>query len=398
MSAPAVRPEGTYNISVGYLRAFVTLLVLAHHSFLAYCSFTPPPPASLVSKPRWWEAFPVVDSAHWPGFDVVVGFNDIYFMSLMFFLSGLFVWKSLVRKGAGRFASDRWRRLGVPFFAAVAIVSPLAYAAAYAQGSAHPSMGGFVAQWLSLGEWPSGPAWFVWMLLVFDWIAAAMLWMWPRWGERLGRMASEADRHPGAYFWRVAGVCSVAYVPLAVTVGPASWTGWNPWVLQSSRPFLYFTWFMAGAAVGAGGLGRGLLAPDGRLARQWWLWAIRALGAFGVATAIAPMALSAHSFPHVWAAVGGLAFVLSCAASCFCLLSLFTRFVKTRRRAFDSLTANAYGMYLVHYAFVAWLQYALLRIALPGIAKGVIVLAGAVMLSWAATAALRRIPAVGRAI
>jgi len=110
------------------------------------------------------------------------------------------------------------------------------------------------------------------------------------------------------------------------------------------------------------------------------------------------MALSAHSFPHVWAAVGGLAFVLSCAASCFCLLSLFTRFVKTRRRAFDSLTANAYGMYLVHYAFVAWLQYALLKIALPGIAKGVIVLAGAVILSWAATAALRRIPAVGRAI
>ena len=119
MSAPAVKPEkASYSLSAGYLRAFVTLLVLAHHSFLAYCSFTPAPPASLIAQPRWWEAFPVADTAHWPGFDLIVGFNDIFFMSLMFFLSGLFVWKSLTRKGAGQFASDRWGRLGVPFFAA----------------------------------------------------------------------------------------------------------------------------------------------------------------------------------------------------------------------------------------------------------------------------------------
>ena len=236
------------------------------------------------------------------------------------------------------------------------------------------------------------------MLLAFDWIAAGMLRIWPQWGERLGRIASQADGRPGAFFWRVAGVCTVAYVPLAVVAGPGSWTGWNPWVFQSSRPLLYFVWFMAGAAVGAWGLERGLLASEGKLARRWWLWGLRALAAWAAATVVALMALSAHSLAHLWAAVGGAAFVLSCAASCFCLLALFTRFVKTRRRMFDSLTANAYGMYLVHYAFVAWLQYLLLRIALPGIAKGLFVFAGVVLLSWAATAALRRIPAVRRTI
>ena len=34
-----------------------------------------------------------------------------------------------------------------------------------------------------------------------------------------------------------------------------------------------------------------------------------------------------------------------------------------RRRWLDSLSANAYGMYLVHYPFVVWMQYALLDAA-----------------------------------
>src|SRR5262249_54431569 len=90
--APA--PSSQYNVSIGYLRAFITVLVVAHHAVLAYHPFAPPPPPSLVAQPRWWQAFPVTDPAHWSGFAALVGFNDIFFMSLMFFLSGLFVWNS----------------------------------------------------------------------------------------------------------------------------------------------------------------------------------------------------------------------------------------------------------------------------------------------------------------
>ncbi len=45
----------------------------------------------------------------------------------MFFLSGLFVWHSLERKGAARFLGDRARRLGVPFVAAFLVLAPMAY-------------------------------------------------------------------------------------------------------------------------------------------------------------------------------------------------------------------------------------------------------------------------------
>jgi hypothetical protein len=49
-------------------------------------------------------------------------------------------------------------------------------------------------------------------------------------------------------------------------------------------------------------------------------------------------------------------------------------------------------MYLVHYVFVVWLQYALLGIELPAIIKAAIVFGGTVLLSRASVAAIRRIP------
>ncbi len=118
-------PDQQYSVSIGYLRAFITVLVVAHHAALAYHPFAPPAPASLVAEPRWWMAFPVTDTARWSGFAALVGFNDIFFMSLMFFLSGLFVWKSLQRKGAGAFVRDRVVRLGIPFAVAAALIAPL---------------------------------------------------------------------------------------------------------------------------------------------------------------------------------------------------------------------------------------------------------------------------------
>ena len=40
-------------------------------------------------------------------------------MSLMFFLSGLFVWPSLQRKSSVTFLSDRLLRLGLPMIPAI---------------------------------------------------------------------------------------------------------------------------------------------------------------------------------------------------------------------------------------------------------------------------------------
>ena len=80
------------------------------------------------------------------------------------------------------------------------------------------------------------------------------------------------------------------------------------------------------------------------------------------------------------------------------MLAIFLRYARSHVPLWDSLRDNAYGIYLVHYAFVSWLQYALLSAPLPGALKGCLAAVGGLGLSWAAVAALRRIAAVRRVV
>jgi len=395
----APTPVGVqYNVAIGYLRAFITVLVVAHHAALAYHPFAPPPPATLLGPSRWWQAFPVVDSARWSGFSSFVGFNDVFFMSLMFFLSGLFVWKSLQRKRAGAFLRDRVVRLGIPFVVAAALIAPLAYYPTYLTIASHSGLAGFWEQWRSLGNWPAGPAWFVWLLLAFDCVAAVLLLVLPTWGEVLGKMSSKTSRRPALFFGLLIGVSALAYIPMELKFTAFDWTSFGPFFFQTCRILHYLVYFLLGAGVGAFGTDEGLLAPDGKLARRWIPWAVAALVAFAIANAATIAAFAPHNSPRAWEVLVDSSFVLSCAASSVAFLALFVRFAKRRSRIWDSLTANAYGIYLVHYAFVSWLQYALLKTTLPAVAKGSLVLLGALALSWSLTAALRRIPVVARVI
>jgi len=96
--------------------------------------------------------------------------------------------------------------------------------------------------------------------------------------------------------------------------------------------------------------------------------------------------------------VSEMAFVLCCGATVFGMTGLFLRFAKRRVGIFDSLSENAYGIYVVHYVFITWLQYFLLESRLdPGV-KGTVVFLGTLILSWGTVAAIRRIPAVAKVI
>ena len=67
-------------------------------------------------------------------------------------------------------------------------------------------------------------------------------------------------------------------------------------------------------------------------------------------------------------------------------------FATKHSRLLDSLSAKAYGLYLVHYNFVVWLQYVLLGAALFAVIKAAIVFGGTLVLSWIAVLAVQRIP------
>jgi peptidoglycan/LPS O-acetylase OafA/YrhL len=123
------------------------------------------------------------------------------------------------------------------------------------------------------------------------------------------------------------------------------------------------------------------------------------LGAFALAIVafVIVMATYAKGGPgRGLATFGNFTFVLSCAATSFASLAFFSRFATKSNRVADSLAANAYGIYLLHYACVSWLQLALLDTPLSGAGKGSLVFLGALLVSWALSALLGRIPVVGR--
>ena len=78
--------------------------------------------------------------------------------------------------------------------------------------------------------------------------------------------------------------------------------------------------------------------------------------------------------------------------------AFFLCFAKSGLRVLDSMRPSAYGIFLVHYIFIIWLQYAVYDPPLPAVVKFAIVFTGTLSLSWCSVVLLRKIPAVARMI
>ena len=387
------------SLAIDNLRAVVILLVLAFHSVLAYLNFLPPHPFAFDQPPFLWRSFPIVDSARWMGFDLFCAWLDVFLMSFFFLVSGLFVWPSVSRKGAWIFLSDRLLRIGVPFLVVALLLMPVTHYPTYLQTATEPGVEAYWRHWLALPLWPCGPMWFLWLLLLWDAVAAGIYPLLAQHREAVLRLSSHARNHPARFLAGMVILSALAYMPLALIFGPSEWFHRGPFSFQLSRPLHYVLYFFAGAAIGACGIERGLLGADGPLARHWAGWLAAALGSFVLwLLVMSQIVADPGAAPIPWQIAAALSFVLACFASCFFTLGASVRFAQFRTRLCDSLKDNAYGMYLIHYLFIVWLQFAMLATGLPAILKASLVFAGTLTLSWAASAALRQLPAVAQII
>jgi surface polysaccharide O-acyltransferase-like enzyme len=371
-------------------RTFITLLVLLHHSVVNYTYFGSG------------------DRMRWLGFDLVVLFNDSFFMACMFFISGWFVRDSLVRRGPANYLRERAWRLGVPFLISIFVLMPIAYYPTFLRyhlpGTTDFNFFHFWWRTLTIGPWPSGPVWFLWVLLALDAIAALVWSVAPGRIDALGRLMFSLRHRTTLAFVAFLVFSVVIYLPMRLAFGDASWLdpGGFPLPIQTSRIFLYAGYFFAGVGVGAVGLHRGLLAQDGELAKRWPVWLTFAAIFYG---AILILVYAHHNWvadfnspPQSWAVGYGLAFALFSAAMTFTVPAVFLRFAPARWSMFDALQPSAYGVFLVHYIFIIWLQYALYDPPLPALVKFAIVFAGTLSLSWGTVVLLRKIPFVARMV
>ena len=372
--------------------------MIVHHTLLGYHPFAPPPNATLLADPRIWPAFPVVDAQRSIAASLIVGFNEAFFMSLMFLLSGLFAWQSIQRRGAAAFIRTRVLRLGLPFAVGSLLLAPLAYYPAYLQTTARatsPASGTSGRRSVSGTRARSGSSGCFWRSIAPPLDSSR----WRRVSPPPGKSFWARTSGNSFRFFATLTICSLAvYLPMAVTFSSISWWAYGPFTVQTSRIFHYALYFLVGVALGGTGLDGSILRDGGPLSRRWIVWPIVALVAFAVAAAITIAAVTAPTTTTHWEAIGSFGFVLSCAASSCALLALFLRFVRRSTPAGDSVRDNAYGIYLLHYAFVSWLLYALVPSSIGALPKAAIVASTALGLSWATSAALRTIPIVRRVV
>jgi surface polysaccharide O-acyltransferase-like enzyme len=296
----------------------------------------------------------------------------------------------------------------VPYLVSVFVLMPIAYYPTFLRyhlpGTTDFSFLHFWWHTITVGPWPSGPAWFLWVLLAFDAVAAAVWSFAPRLIGALGQLIVAVRNRPMTAFSGFLVVSIATYLPMHLAFGDISWLelGRFPLPIQTSRILLYAAYFLVGVGIGAVDLRTGILADNGELARRWPVWLGLALVFY---VAILVVVYAHHNWvadfdspPLIWKLAYGLAFASYSAAMAFTVSALFVRFSASRWGLLDALQPSAYGIYLVHYVFILWLQYVLFDLSLPAFAKFAIVFTGTLSLSWAVTVMLRRIPVVARMI
>lgn len=376
--AQAAPKAKSRNAALDRARTFLTLVVLIHHAVIPYTHFGHTDPKS------------------WFGFDMVVLATDSFFMAMFFFLSGLFSWSGIVRKGPLTYLADRLLRLGLPFVICAFTVIPIAYYAISLRQ--HPEVD-FASYWwktVTVGPWPSGPIWFLWVLLGFDLVACLLCRLSPNLLDPINRLSLRGRWRPAEFFAVMLAVTAALYIPGRVYFGAGSWFEFGPFSVQHGRVLLYASYFFFGAGIGVQSLDRGLLAADGRVARVTWDWMILTLvpycAMWGLIYIKREVLGNPVWLPDWYEASYGFFFAAFSVAIMFLILSFFLRFKHSGRSILDSMQADAYGMFLVHYPIVLWLQYWLYDYDLPAIVKAAIAFVLTVALSWTATAALRKIP------
>jgi hypothetical protein len=379
------------SLALNNLRGYAIMIVVAFHSCIAYIANQPAANAAFNAPPFDWLAHPIIDHDRFLGFDLFCALQFLYMMQLMFFLSGLFVWSSLRRKGPGQFLWDRFLRLAVPFLIGVYLLMPLAYYPVYRVTAVDSSWSQYFAHLYALPFTPTGPLWFLSFAFALNIVCAALYWLAPRTGELLKRLSTKAADHPLGFCLVLATVSGLAYIPVASVTTPWQWITFGPISFQSGFASQYTLYFFAGMVIGALPLDRGVLRSDGPLVRRWGRWVVGALAAFVLW--IVPTALgvkgSGETIPGLPIAAD-FGVVLYAAAACLGLAAIFLRFAAVRRPIFEGVAENAYGIYLFHYVFVMWTQYALLRVSAPGLIKGVVVFGVTLLLSWALSVAVCR--------
>ena len=108
----------------------------------------------------------------------------------------------------------------------------------------------------------------------------------------------------------------------------------------------------------------------GSAARRCRLWLGLAAAAFFAWLGVTAFTVESKTPLVAVERLASVLYAVSSVTACAALIAVFLRFATRAVPVADSLARNAYGIYLVHYFFVIWLQYLMLGVGVFAVAKG----------------------------
>lgn len=357
------------------LRIALTVLVVIHHAAVTYGNL-----------PVFYYYEAAKDGSGL-ALDVLVVFNQTFFMGFFFMLSGYFVPASFDRKGARTFFKDRLVRLGIPVLLFAVLMRPAVtlwfYRTDYQE----------LPYWLYyLVSWDPGVMWFAEVLLVFC-LGYLLIRRWRRAAEPISVPADPTAR-PG-YTGRLPGPLTIAGFGAALTVVTFGWRQLVStdahWPVVGLPTPGYLPQYLGLFVVGVYAYRRGWFARVPRAA-LWWSGA--ATIGFGIARlATLMMILDGQTLAEQAAfTIAECGFAVSVILF---LLTLFQRVANRQNAASKFLADNAYGVYFWHTLVLILVSMFVLRgWDAPAIAKFAVLTVIALPLTWGLAGVLRRIPAV----
>jgi glucan biosynthesis protein C len=327
-------------------------------------------------------------------------------MQLFFMIAGYFTPAAYDRKGAGRFLTDRVKRLGIPWLIYEVIINPLVhYAVDVHGGEGHGSFydcqfQGSFRQYLAqyprnLGSIGDGPVWFLEALLIFSIIYA--LW---RLLTRQGLVRAPGGLDPISPVPRNSVIALFALAIGLVTFVVRLWAKVffysEPWHLE----FAHFPQYIALFVAGLWAYRRGwLVAFSDRQSRTWrWvvLGCVLALPALLVAVGVPSGALDERAAGGLnWLSLGySLWEGFLCVSMVITLLAWFRRRFNHQGRLARAMSESAFAVYIIHPAVIVPLALALSGIRMNLSLKFLVVAPIAVALCYLVAYALRKVPLV----
>ncbi|GLL08111.1 acyltransferase family protein [Dactylosporangium matsuzakiense] len=362
-TVPARATGAARQAGIDRLRVALTVGVIATHAVITYAA-----------DGSWFYHEGRLPAAVDTLAGIPLALGALFGMGTFFFLAGAFLPASLARHGQAALLRERALRLGVPTVVFVLLLVP---AVEWWVAAAQRWPSGPGAIWAAqLRQLDAGPLWFVWVLLLFTAVSVPIL----------ARLRPAAGRPLSTGL--LAGVAgAVAVVSFLLRI-------WFP--IDSFQPGAAHLWQWGQCA---GLFVLGLLAG-----RHGWLDAIparirRACIALTVLGSVATIALIAafaddldplggglHWQSAVVATIEGLMSV----SATIVLISLFRPGPPGPLGA--TLTASAYGAYLLQTPVLVGIALALRHLPLPSLAKLAILMPAAVLVSFAGAALLRHVP------